>query len=293
MTPEYSRRECIGLLGATTVGSLALPGTGAGTVGSIQSGTETETDCERLAALESEYEELQASTRTLTAEIERIEDRLVEERARYPPDVRESAREVGTSIREGVAFLDMDDGHGVGGEATGWFVEPDLVVTNRHNIEHVTPEWELRGWLPDGTGFEWDVLAEADPSGPDIAVLSADRSVDPLPVASDPVATGDHLVQVGHPGGAGTWVISLGEVRSVVGDAIETDVPGLQGVSGSPVVNLDGEVVGVTFGADVDVPTSGPPEASPTEVHYELLAPEGEALHVPIDVVMELLEGWT
>jgi S1-C subfamily serine protease len=295
MSSEYSRREGLGLLGAAGVGSVAISGRAAGLAdgGAPPLARNLEEECDRLAALEAEYEELQASTKTLATEIERIEGRLVQERARYPESVRDHAREVGLSIRDSVAFLDMDDGHGSGGEATGWFVEPDLVMTNRHNVEHVDSGWDLGGWLPDGRSFEWEILDVADPFGPDVAVLAADQSFDPIPVASGSVSTGDHLVQVGHPGGAGTWIISLGEVHSVGGETITIDVPGLQGVSGSPVVNLDGEAVGVTFGADVDASASDPPQPEPPEVHHESLFPTSASLHVTIDAAMDLLEGWT
>lgn len=295
MPPEYSRREWLGLLGAAGVGSLAATGTGTGSLGrgAFHPSVDLEDECERLAALEAEYDELTAAAAALADEIEAVEAQLVEERARYPTPIREQARDVGLTIRDSVVFLDMDDGFGSGGEATGWFVEPDLIVTNRHNVENVESGWELRGWLPDGTGFEWEILGVADQSDPDVAVLAADESFDPIPVASGSPSPGDHLVQVGHPGGAGTWIISLGEVHSVSGDTIRTDVPGLQGVSGSPVVNLDGEAVGVTYGADVETSTSGPPQPEPPEVHHEALYPSGDSLHVTIDAAMDLLEGWT
>lgn len=295
MPPEYSRREWLGLLGAVGVSSVAVSGRAVGSADghAPQLAQELADECERLAALEAEYDELVTNTEALGAEIERIEERLVEERARYPVDVRDRARDVGLSIRDSVVFLDMDDGYGSGGEATGWFVEPDLVMTNRHNVEHVGSGWDLRGWLPDGTSFEWEILDVADPFGPDIAVLAADGSFEPIPVASGSASAGEHLVQVGHPGGAGTWIISLGEVHSVGGETITSDVPGLQGVSGSPVVNLDGEAVGVTFGADVDASQSGPPRPEPPDVHHESLYPSSESLHVTIDAAMDLLEGWT
>ena len=289
MTFEQGRREYLGLLGGATAGSLIGPAAGTASASAIQS----ETDCERLAALEAEYEQLQADTKTLQAEIERTEKELVSELARYPESIRASAQDVGTSIRDSVVFLDMDDGRGSGGEATGWFVEPDLIMTNRHNVERVESGWDLRGWLPDGTGFEWEILGMAEPFGPDIAVLAADQSFDPIPVASDPPSAGDHLVQVGHPGGAGTWVISLGEVHSVGQETITTDVPGLQGVSGSPVVNLDGEAVGVTFGADVEPSASDAPQPKPPEIHHESLYPSSDSLHVSIDVAVDLMEEWT
>lgn len=96
MPPEYSRREWLGLLGAASVGSVAISGRAGAECGSVEDlQAELDAERERLVELEAEYDEFQANTAALAAEIEGIEERLVRERARYPADVRIAPRKPG------------------------------------------------------------------------------------------------------------------------------------------------------------------------------------------------------
>jgi serine protease Do len=309
MSSEYSRWEGLGLLGAAGVGSVAISGRAAGLAdgGAPPLARNLEEECDRLAALEAEYEELQASTKTLATEIERIEGRLVQERARYPESVRDHAREVGLSIRDSVAFLDMDDGHGSGGEATGWFVDDRHVMTNAHNVFGRT---SATAWTVDGSSFDVEVVELVENLFPDVALLRADSAGTPLPLGSaSSLEPGDTVVQVGHPGEVGNWLITVGRHMHSMGledgadsppdgyatvPELTTSAPGAQGNSGSPLVNLDGEVVGMTHGGTDQnpLPHDGPPEPSEPVVYDWPVRWKMWSLHVPVETVIEHYEDW-
>lgn len=61
---------------------------------------------------------------------------------------------------------------------------------------------------------------------------------------SHPVA-GDQIVTVGHPSLLGHWVRATGEYESRSGDNYYLELPVFYGASGSPVINMDNELIGI------------------------------------------------
>jgi S1-C subfamily serine protease len=131
-----------------------------------------------------------------------------------------------------------------------------LVLTNNHVVAHATPE-QITVSLADGRllrpGRVW-----SDPES-DVAVLRLD-GVDQLPTAtlgdSDQVRVGQWVLAFGSPFGLNQTVthgiisarergqVSLGGTIRIK-DFLQTDAAINPGSSGGPLVNLDGEVIGL------------------------------------------------
>lgn len=212
---------------------------------------------------------------------------------RFDQATRDAALAVGLDARPGMVFLEMHDGHSVS-TATAWYLDDHHLVTNRHNVEDVTSRTTLEFWTIDGTRHEFETVGIV-PDGPDVALLRSDspapRSLEPG--ASTDLEPGTPLLQIGNPGGFGKWVLTLGEfLERDYGDLI-TNVPGLQGVSGSPLLDLDGRVVGLTYGGKPKGGSAGGrPLPADTTVHTMPFAPNSDSLHVPIESVLDNVEGW-
>ena len=205
---------------------------------------------------------------------------------------RAAARAVGEPARESVVFIDVVTEVG-GGTATGWLVDDGLILTNAHNTVDFEVATAKRAWTVDGTAAPVSLVGKVAGGQPDVALLAADVDAPPLPVGSSSSLERDQpVVQVGHPGGFGNWVVSLGSVVEVGETDVTTTVPGLQGNSGSPLLDLEGRVVGMTSGAEPGPGSAGVEPADPTP-HYERLAVDAPSLHVPIETAMEQVEGWT
>jgi S1-C subfamily serine protease len=174
------------------------------------------------------------------------------------------------------------DGCGRRFEGSGFTVEPGLVATNAHVIAGAD-RVEVR--LPDGPLMAAEVVAFDQRR--DLALLRvADLPQEPLELAT--AATGDPGVVIGYPGGQNTPRVAPVEVRdqrSALGRDIygrertERDVLFLaadlqQGDSGSPVVDAEGRVVGVTFAISPDQPTSA---FALDRTELEAVLAEGEA----------------
>jgi S1-C subfamily serine protease len=149
-------------------------------------------------------------------------------------------------------------------EGSGFTIQPGLVVTNAHVVAGADT---IEARLPDGPLLPATVVV-FDPQR-DLAVLEvADLPQEPLERAT--ADTGTVGVVIGYPGGQDTPRVAPIEVRDkrtalgrdIYGrDRTEREVLFLaaelrQGDSGSPVINADGRVVGVTFAISPDQTTS-------------------------------------
>lgn len=219
-------------------------------------------------------------------------------------DESQSAREqevqqVGEAIRPAVVSVDTKMTSSSGGGGTGWFVDDHLIITNSHVIDGAS---SIACWTLDGESFEPEVVESTDHrSQPyhDVALLRTDFTAPKVLSLGDEstLSRGQPVVQVGHPFAIGNWVISTGEyVREQdYGDAILTTTPNMSGNSGSPLVTLDEQVVGLTTG---DVPREQShrgrdeaPEPVEPEV-YESYQDATYATHNPASVVQDYLDDW-
>lgn len=136
------------------------------------------------------------------------------------------------------------------GVGSGFLIAKDgLIVSNRHVIRDATT---IQVTLADGRKFAGRVVG-ADP-GSDLALIRIDGKGFPtLPFAgSRRLRVGQYVVAIGSPLGLSTTVTS-GIVSALDREVaiservsfIQTDAPINPGNSGGPLLNLDGQVIGV------------------------------------------------
>ena len=152
------------------------------------------------------------------------------------------------------SFPSMGNGT-VMGSGTGFVIDADgHIVTNNHVVEGAT---SIEVSFVDGTLTRAQVVG-TDPNS-DLAVLKVDVSADRLhPVQfgdSDSLQIGQEVLAIGSPFGE-RWTLTSGIVSALdrtiqgltnfsIGGVIQTDAPINPGNSGGPLLNLDGQVVGV------------------------------------------------
>ncbi|MFZ5669979.1 MAG: Do family serine endopeptidase [Pseudomonadota bacterium] len=136
---------------------------------------------------------------------------------------------------------------------SGAIVRADgVILTNNHNIEGAE---EIMVQLADRREFPARVLL-ADPRS-DLAVLKIDVGAERLPVIAiddqEPLEVGDLVLAIGNPFGVGQTVtngIVSATARSSVGITdyaffIQTDAAINPGNSGGPLVDMDGDLIGI------------------------------------------------
>ncbi len=150
-------------------------------------------------------------------------------------------------------------------EGTGFVVSPNRVMSNAHVVagsETVTVE-------SDGQTYDARVVSY-DPDA-DISILDVPGlPAAPLPFAEAPAKTGTDALVVGYPGG-GEFQATPARVRETIElkgpdiyktKTVDREVYTIrgtvrQGNSGGPMINRQGQVLGVVFGAAVDDAETG------------------------------------
>lgn len=133
---------------------------------------------------------------------------------------------------------------------TGFIISPDgYVLTNRHVVNGAT---KIIVRLPDHREMEATLIGQDEPS--DIALLKLDaKNLPSLKMGdSDKLKIGEWVMAIGSPLSfehSVTKGIVSAKGRSMRGQQyvpyIQTDVPINRGNSGGPLINMDGEVVGI------------------------------------------------
>ncbi|HYE66210.1 MAG TPA: tetratricopeptide repeat protein [Pyrinomonadaceae bacterium] len=131
---------------------------------------------------------------------------------------------------------------------SGFFIAPDRVVTNRHVLEGA---YSAEVHLVSGNIYRVKGVLAVDGEG-DIAVLQADvpaNMVSPLPVVRTSPQEGESIVVIGNPlgleGSVSNGIVSAVRDITNFGRIIQITAPISPGSSGSPVVNMRGQVIGV------------------------------------------------
>ena len=135
------------------------------------------------------------------------------------------------------------------GAGSGFFVRPDQIVTNLHVIAQPGPIFaKLSGdetiWRVEGvTAFDMEN---------DLVILKIIGEGVPLSLGnSDLLQKGETVYAVGYPGG-GEYKLTEGVIRSnqYKGKWLQTTADMSQGNSGGPMLNGEGEVIGISTAID-------------------------------------------
>ncbi|MFD1716684.1 S1C family serine protease [Georgenia deserti] len=172
-----------------------------------------------------------------------------------------SVADVAEDVLSSTVYIQATSGEdrtGEGASGTGLVLREDgYVVTNNHVIDLAVANGTIIVGFPDGSEEEARVIGRT--SDYDLAVLHVEREgLEPLPLAdSNEVVVGDPVVAVGAPlgleGTVTTGIVSALNRPVTAGsgndttfiNAIQTDAAINPGNSGGPLVNADGEVIGI------------------------------------------------
>ncbi len=132
---------------------------------------------------------------------------------------------------------------------SGFFIASDRIITNRHVIEKSS---RVEVHLVDGKKLAVKGVLAIDGEG-DLALLQVDLPAAlvtvPLPISRAVPQEGESVVVVGNPygleGSVANGIVSAVREISGYGKIIQITAPISPGSSGSPVVNMFGQVVGV------------------------------------------------
>jgi tetratricopeptide (TPR) repeat protein len=131
---------------------------------------------------------------------------------------------------------------------SGFFISPDRIITNRHVIERSS---RVEIHLMDGKKFVVKGVLAIDGEG-DLAMLQVDVPKNlaiPLPIVRTVPQEGESIVVVGNPfgleGSVSNGIVSAVREISGYGRIIQITAPISPGSSGSPVVNMYGQVIGI------------------------------------------------
>ena len=172
---------------------------------------------------------------------------------------RDEIYRVGNNIRESVVHVSDRSSYG-----TGFFVSNNgCILTNAHVTDgnrFVTVE------LSNGQKYTGTVIKEgnhilnnrANSNAFDLALIKIEIDSVPIPISTINPDVDEMIILVGHPGELGNWVIAAGTYNGNADDIPSEHSFSLPSVfggsSGSPIVNMNGELVGVNWGSGVDDP---------------------------------------
>ena len=192
----------------------------------------------------------------------------LQDRSRGGPDITvagaeavqrapDSVAAVAAKVLPSVVSIEVEFPGGQG-SGSGFVIDEDgYLLTNNHVISRTADSGRVVVVFADGSQEEAELVGRT--TSYDLAVLKVDRGNLPaLPLAdSDSVVVGDPVVAVGAPLGLESTVttgivsalnrpVSAGEGQeSAFINAIQTDAAINPGNSGGPLVNLNGEVIGI------------------------------------------------
>lgn len=147
-----------------------------------------------------------------------------------------------------VAIETFDSKNSVVSRGSGFFISADRIITNRHVIEKAT---RAEVHLLDGKKFPVRGVVAIDGEG-DLAIIQVDvpRNLStPLPIVRNVPQEGESVVVIGNPfgleGSVSNGIVSAVREIPGYGKTIQITASISPGSSGSPVVNMAGQVIGV------------------------------------------------
>lgn len=134
---------------------------------------------------------------------------------------------------------------------SGFFIDPDgFIVTNNHVIDGAD---DIEVVLADGSRLQAELIGRDEKTDLALIKVSGDKPFPALHFGnSDNARVGDWVLAIGNPfglGGTATAGIISARGRDIQSgpydDYLQIDAPINSGNSGGPIVNADGEVIGV------------------------------------------------
>ena len=169
------------------------------------------------------------------------------------PDLGQIAK-IGKAATVQIGSLSVEESPTLG---SGFFVRPDLIATNVHNINQKSfdgavsiaklvnkPTWYIiEGVMASDPKRDLVVLKVKKVKGEDAPVLSLGDS--------GTVEEGDRIIAIGNPGQDGEFLqgdVSVGRISRTTPKFLDIRVRNIRkGYSGGPVLNVHGDVIGITF----------------------------------------------
>ena len=177
---------------------------------------------------------------------------------------RDEILRLGINSRQSVVRIGHTGGRLVG---TGFFVSNNgCIITNLHVTNAATnSEDQMLIHFPDGREYTGDLLKEGslnrgEERNIDIALVKISATTIPLPLSNSTPQYEDTAILIGHPGELGAWVIAAGSYNGVSPYSWSTNdylfsLPSVfGGSSGSPILNMNGEVIALNWGSIVHTP---------------------------------------
>src|SRR5258705_1631175 len=166
-----------------------------------------------------------------------------------PADGQDLLPELVRRIKPSAVAIEAFDSRGDKlSRGSGFFIDSDRIVTNRHVIEGA-----YRAEAHSSTGKVYAVkgVLAVDAEG-DIALLKIDAPADqikPLSLDKTSPQEGESIVVIGNPlgleGSVTNGIVSAVRDIPTFGRIIQSTAPISSGSSGSPVVNMQGQVIGI------------------------------------------------
>jgi tetratricopeptide (TPR) repeat protein len=169
--------------------------------------------------------------------------------AAVPASAQEYLPELVRRIKPSAVAIETFDVRGEKlSRGSGFFIDVDRIVTNRHVIEGA---YRAEVHSSTGTSFPVKGVLAVDAEG-DIALLKVDagtQGVRPLTLDRTSPQEGESVVVIGNPfgleGSVTNGIVSAVRDIPTFGRIIQITAPISPGSSGSPVVNMQGQVIGV------------------------------------------------
>ena len=152
------------------------------------------------------------------------------------------------NVKQSLVFIETEDATG-----TGFIIDEDgIVITNAHVVGN---SYNVSASLEDGRQFIGEVLGVDETADLAVLQLVATRKFETMTLAdSESVLVGDEAFAIGFPlsyelGGSLTVTRGIISSRRIEGglEQFQTDAAINTGNSGGPLINREGEVVGVNY----------------------------------------------
>lgn len=162
----------------------------------------------------------------------------------FPNKHAEAVRGMYSDISKSILLISDGFGHG-----TGWVLNSEHVLTNWHVVDPMPNP--VRMTTLDGQELAGEVIATEEFDDIALIKLSEPTEIPALTISESKPEAEDPVFFVGHPASIGDWIMGVGKVsdsEDFFPGFVATTLPADPGASGSPMFNLEGEVVSLISG---------------------------------------------